>query len=356
MTRLLTSLRKSASNRGNVVVETRGTTPCNHGSGLFVRWTAVLAFAAIAISGSVPAKTASAALVDINGGSSWGGWTLKGISNLGSTQSTNPPGIYGSGDLSQYNVYSTVFLFDSAVNFKTGTTTGSQEGAGSTGFGSSGTGANKAFANGNKILGIGVEVLSGTLPVRNTLRLDNAGDSYLAATTTTSGNGKASFSQNSNQGDWTVQFTTSNWTAYTVNSQAGNPGGPVSTPNDTRSIGNTQFQNYDNLPFRAFGAGTGPTFSSYQMFIDLDAAYQLFGTPNGYGATIGPSGWFPIGQPGSNMSFSLNGVGSNNAAFGVAIVPIPEPSSQVLAVLSLLTLSAGSLVTRRMRKRLAAAG
>ena len=93
------------------------------------------------------------------------------------------------------------------------------------------------------------------------------------------------------------------------------------------------------------------------MFIDLDAAYQLFGTPNGYGATIGASpAWFPIGQPGSNMSFALNGVGSNNAAFGVAIVPIPEPSSQILAVLSVLTLGVGSAVTRRMRKRLAVAG
>jgi hypothetical protein len=249
---------------------------------------------------------AMAEVISINGGTSWTGWTLRGISDKGSTEGTVlVPGIYGSGSASAvYRVYSSSFLFDSAENFKTGTTTGTAAGAGSTGFGSSGTGAFKAFADGNRVLGIGVEVLAGTIPATNTIRLNNSGNAYVAATTTTAGNGKASFSSNSQQGDWTVQFTTSTWIANSINSQAGNPGGPVVTTNDTRTIPSNSLSPYTNLPFRAFGAGTGPTFTSYQMFFDLDAAYQLFGPNNGFGATIGAApNWFPIGPAGANLSF-----------------------------------------------------
>lgn len=295
---------------------------------------------------------AMAEIISINGGTSWTGWTLKGISDKGSTEGTLlEPGIYATGDTAaRYRVYSTSFAFDSAVNYKTGITTGTQTGSGTSGFGSSGTGAFKAFANGNKVLGIGVEVLAGTVPAGIvTVRIDLAGDSYVAATTTTSGNGKASFSSNSHQGDWTVQFLTNSWLGNTVNSQAGNPGGPVVIPNDTRSIGGGSFTSYTNLPFRAFAAGTSAPFTSYQMFFDLDAAYQLFGPNNGYGATIGASpNWFPIGQAGSNVNFSLNGVSTNNVATAVAIVP--EPSSQAMLAMSLLSLAAGVLARRRVRR------
>ncbi len=293
---------------------------------------------------------AMAEVISIDGGSSWTGWTLRGISDKGSTEGTLlEPGIYGSlSSTARYRVYSSSFLFDSAVNFKTGITTGTQTGSGTSGFGSSGTGAFKAFADGNKVLGIGVEVLAGTIPGTNTVRLNNSGNAYVAATTVAANNGKASFSANSQQGDWTVQFNTSSWTAFTINSQAGNPGGPVVSPNDTRSIG-AAVQTSSNLPFRAFGAGTGPTFTSYQMFFDLDAAYQLFGPNNGFGATIGAApNWFPIGLAGSDMSFSLNGVSTNNTAFGVAIVP--EPSSQAMIAMSLLSLGAGVLARRRVRR------
>lgn len=297
-----------------------------------------------------------AEVISIDGGSSWTGWTLRGISDKGSTQGTVlEPGIYGrNSSTARYRVYSSSFLFDSADNFKTGITTGTQNGAGSTGFGSSGTGAFKAFANGNKVLGIGVEVLAGTIPATNTIRLNNSGTAYVAATTVAANNGKASFGSNSQQGDWTVQFNTSTWQAFTVNSQAGNPGGPVVIASDSRTIPSNSLSTYTNLPFRAFGAGTGPTFTSYQMFFDLDAAYQLFGTPNGFGATIGASpNWFPIGPAGADLSFSLNGVNGtsgppvNNTAFGVAIVP--EPSSQAMLAMSLVSLAAGALATRRMR-------
>lgn len=119
--------------------------------------------------------------------------------------------------------------------------------------------------------------------------------------------------------------------------------------NDTRTIPSNSLSPSTNLPFRAFGAGTGPTFTSYQMFFDLDAAYQLFGPNNGFGTTIGAApNWFPIGPAGANLSFSVNGVSTNNTAFGVAIVP--EPSSQAMLAMSLLSLAAGALVTRRMRR------
>jgi hypothetical protein len=291
-------------------------------------------------------SAAMAEIISINGGASWEGWTLRGISDKGSTEGTLlEPGIYASGNAAaRYRVYSSSFLFDSAVNYKTGITTGTQTGSGTSGFGSSGTGAFKAFANGNRVMGIGVEVLAGTVPGTVTARIDLAGDSYVAATTTTAGDGRASFSQNSHQGDWTVQFNTGNWLLNTLNSQAGNPGGPVVVADDTRSLGGSPFITYTNFPFRAFAAGTAAPFTSYQMFFDLDAAYQLFGPNNGYGAS--PS-WFPIGQAGSNVDFSINGVSTNNIATGVAIVP--EPSSQAMLAMSLVSLAAGALATRRMR-------
>jgi hypothetical protein len=307
----------------------------------------VTALVALLACGMAPAM---AEVISINGGTSWTGWTLKGISDKGSTEGTLlEPGIYATGNAAaRYRVYSTSFAFDSAVNYKTGITTGSAAGSGTSGFGSSGTGAFKAFANGNKVMGIGVEVLAGTVPGLVTARIDLAGDSYVAATTTTSGNGKASFSQNSHQGDWTVQFNTGSWLNTSVNSQAGNPGGPVVVPNSTRTLEGTPYVNYTNLPFRAFAAGTSAPFTSYQMFFDLDAAYQLFGPNNGYGATIGAApNWFPIGEAGSNVNFALNAVSDNNIATGVAIVP--EPSSQAMLAMSLVSLAAGALATRRMR-------
>jgi hypothetical protein len=133
-----------------------------------------------------------------------------------------------------------------------------------------------------------------------------------------------------------------------MNSQAGNPGGPVVVPNSTRTLEGTPYVNYTNLPFRVFAAGTSAPFTSYQMFFDLDAAYQLFGPNNGYGATIGAApNWFPIGEAGSNVNFSINGVSTNSIATGVAIVP--EPSSQAMLAMSLVSLAAGALATRRMR-------
>jgi len=147
----------------------------------------------------------------------------------------------------------------------------------------------------------------------------------------------------------TLQFVNPSWDNQSINVQAGNPGF-----SSIRTIGDAAYQAYTNNPFRSFAAGTSAPFNSYQMFLDLDAAYQLFGPNNGYGATIGAApAWFPIGLAGSDVNFALQGASTlgglqNNVATGVAIVP--EPSSLAIVATALLSLGAGRLVTRSVRR------
>lgn len=102
--------------------------------------------------------------VDINGGSSWGGWTLQGASNS--------LGIYGSGTTSNpYNVYTSVFTYTD--NPITGNPSG---GAGQGAAGIFGGG----FGNGDTVVGIGVQML-GSESVASflpTLKFDINNDSY----------------------------------------------------------------------------------------------------------------------------------------------------------------------------------
>lgn len=312
-----------------------------------------------------PRPVAVAETISINGGATWDGWTLRGISNRGYQEGSQSPvpGIFGrftSGTTATavYEVYATSFLFNSAVNMKTGTTTGSQTLSGSTGFGSSGTGAFKAFADGNEILGVGVKYVSGApLSTDRTVRFDTFGDSYVAATTVAANNGRASFSQWAHRGDYTIQFDYLNFNVKSVNSQAGNPynNGAGNGASDIRTLQGSNFSLSSNLPFRVFANTSSGTATSYQVFVDLDATYQLFGSPNGYGATIGASpNWYPVNAAGDNLTFSLNGWNNVDTAFGVAVVP--EPSLHALAAVSLAVLGAGRLIVRRKRHSRRGAG
>ena len=315
-----------------------------------------------------PRPVAVAETISINGGATWNGWTLRGISNRGYQEGSQSPvpGIFGrftSGTTATavYEVYATSFLFNSAVNMKTGTTTGSQTLSGSTGFGSSGTGAFKAFADGNEILGVGVKYVSGApLSTDRTVRFDTFGDSFLAATTVAANNGRASFSQWAHQGDYTIQFRTTDFNIASVNSQAGDPynNGAGNGTSITRTLAG-QFSinsTNSNLPFRVFANTSSGSATSYQVFVDLDATYQLFGAPNGIGATVsGPTpNWYPVNDAGDNLTFSTNGWANVDTAFGVAVVP--EPSLHALAAVSLAVLGAGRLIVRRKRHSRRGAG
>ena len=281
---------------------------------------AIGALALAAIAGSAQAA------VDINGGSSWGGWTSVGLSNQ--------LGVYGSGSTTAvYEVYTTVFTFNN--DSVTGGAVGGGPTGGASGFGT-GAFSTGAFANGNRILGVGVRAVSGgsITGFTPTVRFDLDADSYLAdAPAVGSGNGRTSFTSWSELGDFTVQFEGANsWRGGTLTMQAGNGtsnGGPNNQQQIVGGIGSGV--SYD-WAFRAFAQS-----SSYQMFFDLDAMQSLYGVNNPFGLNASFTG---IGAVGSSVGISLNGMGTNNVAFSVAV-----PTPGAAAVLGL----GGLLAARRRR-------
>ncbi len=301
------------------------------------RRTSLVAISAMAMGWIGSAMDASAAYnVSIDGGAAWTGWTSKGQSNQ--------LGVYGSGTTTDvYEVYSTIFLFDTVAHVKTGGTGGGPTG-GSTGFGT-GTFSTGAFANGNRILGIGVRRISGAALSSSvqTIRFDLDGDSYRAATTVGGTDGRASFSQHSEYRDFTVQFGAgSSWAGTSINVQANDPG-----PFNNGLLGGTNNQQTINFnistgvssdwPFRAFGLT-----DSYQSFFDLDAMYALYGVSNPFGKNANFVGIGALNNP--DLEISMNGLGSNNIAFG-APTAVPEPAS----AFTVLALFSGAVLNRRKR-------
>ena len=266
--------------------------------------------------------------VDINGGTSWGGWTSVGQSNQ--------LGVYGSGSQTAvYEVYTTVFSFNNHA--VTGGAINNVVTNGASGFASNLAGfSSGAFANGNSILGVGVRGISGgsITGMTPTIRFDLDNDSYLAdAPTVGSGNGRTSFTNWSEFRDFTVQFEgTNSWRGGTLSMQAGN-GTSNGGPNNTQAIvgGIGSGVSYD-WAFRAFAQS-----DSYQMFFDLNAMSSLYGGANPFGLNANFTG---IGAVGSNLGISLNGMGTNNVAFGVAI---PTPGTAAL-------LGLGGLMAARRRR------
>jgi len=264
--------------------------------------------------------TNSALAVSIDGGTTWTGWTSRGLSNQ--------LGVYGSGSTADvYEVYSTVFTFNN--DSVSGGAVGGGPTGGATGFGTGSFSAG-AFANGDTIVGVGVRRVSGSSVsgFTPTVRFDLDDDSYQADSPTVgSGNGRTSFSTYSEFRDFTVQFEGANsWRGGTLTMQTGAGtfyGGPNSTQAIVGGIGSGV--SYD-WPFRAFAQS-----ESYQMFFDINAMQSIYGTgnPNPFGLNANFTG---IGAIGSNLGISLNGLGTNNVAFGVAV---PEPGTFVLGALGL---------------------
>ncbi len=249
----------------------------------------------------------SAMAVDINGGSSWTGWTSKGLSSQ--------LGVYGSGsETAVYEVYTTSFSFNNDSADFTGGAVGGGLTGGATGFGTGGF-SRGAFANGNRILGIGVRVVSGgSISVFTpTVRFDLDSDSYQPASTVPGGDGQTSSGTYSEFKDFTVQFASSlTWAGTTLNGQAGNGtfyGGLSTFQTIPGGIGSGV--SYD-WAFRAFAQA-----DSYQMLFDLDAMQALYG-PNAFGFT------FPgIGTIGNAVRISLNGLGNNNVVFDATTTVVP---------------------------------
>lgn len=265
----------------------------------------------------VSAITASAA--DINGGTSWAGWTSEGLSNQ--------LGVYGSGSTSNvYEVYTTAFSFNN--HSVSGGAIGGGPTGGATGFGT-GAFSTGAFANGNSILGIGVRVISGgsISGFTPTVRFDLDSDSYQAASSVGGADGRTSFTSWSEQKDFTAQFEgASSWRGGTLTMQAGNGtsnGGPNNQQQLVGGIGSGV--SYD-WAFRAFAQA-----DSYQMFFDIDAMSALYGGANPFGINPAFTG---IGPVGNNVRIALNGLGSNNVVFDAPTTPSSVPDGgQSLALL-----------------------
>lgn len=293
---------------------------------------------ALLVGSSLLATTAVAA-PDINGGTSWNGWTSEGFSNQ--------LGVYGSGSTTAvYEVYSTAFSFNN--DSVSGGATGGGPTGGATGFGT-GTFTSGAFANGNSILGVGVRVVSGgsIAGFTPTVRFDRDGDSYKAASSVGGADGRTSFTSWSESGDFTVQFEGANgWRGSTLTMQAGNGtsnGGPNNQQQLVGGIGSGL--SYD-FAFRSFAQA-----ASYQMFFDLTAMQSLYGGANPFGKNANFTGIGAVGDP---VVISLNGLGGNNVVFDAAttnVTPVPEPETyaMMLAGLGLM-----GIFARRRKQKLAA--
>lgn len=274
--------------------------------------------ASLAMVASLSLSTGTAlAAPDINGGTSWNGWTSEGLSNQ--------LGVYGSGSSSVvYEVYSTVFSFNN--DSVSGGAIGGGPTGGATGFGT-GSFTSGAFANGNTILGVGVRVVSGgsITGFTPTVRFDRDADSFKAATTVGGVDGQTSFTSWSEQGDFTAQFEGANsWRGSVLTMQVGN-GTSNGGPNNQQQLvgGGGSGVSYD-FAFRSFAQA-----ASYQMFFDLTAMQSLYGVANPFGLNAAFTGIGAVGDP---VRISLNGVGNNNVVFDAAssITPVPEPSSMLM--------------------------
>ena len=153
--------------------------------------------ASLSLAASLALAGSASASIDINGGSSWGGWSLRG-------QSTDQ-GIYGSGATTGvYDIYTTSFLFNGQ------TVSGSPAFGGLHGAPMDLSGWNP----GARILGVGVRTVSG-FPVWSGsgpwamspfIHFNLDSDSYQAASTVGGTDGRTSSSTYAHAGDFNVQL------------------------------------------------------------------------------------------------------------------------------------------------------
>jgi hypothetical protein len=259
---------------------------------------------AILLALGASALTASA--IDINGGSSWGGWTLQGRSDAS--------GIYGAGPTANpYNVYTTVFTYSGNP------VTGSP--AGGSGQGAAGV-FGGGFQAGDVVIGVGVDMLAGQ-SVANflpTLKFDIANNSYLAASTVGGTDGHISGSTWANAGDFNMNANV----------------GPGWRPGDLaiyNGLGGNQSGGVINIldvPLASFAQS-----DSYQLFVDL-TRISSFAAANGRTT--------PIPAFGNELTLAINGFGTNTAVIdNLSTQPLSDPPSSVPDGGTTLALLGGAL-------------
>jgi len=343
MTMTVNSLRKMASSRGSVIVESAGMTLGVQRRHPLLRWTAVLAFAAIAIGWSLPATTASAGIVDINGGLSWGGWTLRGNSR--------DVGIWAKDSTTRnYDLYTTVFYFNN--NQITGNPVQVKTPAAPSGF-AAGTFSQGAFANGNTILGIGLNMkdLNASAVGQTFLNFGIGGNNYQAASSLGSTDGRTDnvvWSHTGDFGMWMQAPSGGNGPSnlYAMTSNGTSQGGTGAYSSLPGGSGSGVSYDYAARMFRQGGAG-----GSIQFFFDLTAMEALYGP----GSPSLGGGWNPtasarIGSIGKTLNLSMfnsNDGFANGSTVVIGPIAVPEPSTYVLGAIAIGTLAFAS---RRKRK------
>jgi hypothetical protein len=207
-------------------------------------------------------------------------------------------------------------------------------------------------------------------------------NTYYSAGTSTDGSnnilgGQGSFSTVSKQKDFTIQLITGSTDADLVGSAVSLQANPLKVAgqnpgsNDnskpagdkTLILNRTSGTAAGEWPFRIF-RNTVSNTNNYQVFIDLDALEAQFGITNPVGqinfqANAG-STWVGIGSTNVGTdSFSLNGYGNNDVAFGLDLSNIgggggggggvvPEPESA--AIFALGAFGYGLRALKRSRK------
>lgn len=336
------SLRTTALSRGNAFVTSAGMAPCHHGSRPLLRWTAVLALAAMALSQGIPSRTASASPIVIDGGTSWVGWSLRGNSR--------DVGIWGAnGTTRDFDLYTTVFYFDN--NQITGNPVQVKAPSAPSGF-NQGTFSQGAFTNGNVILGVGLKMKDNNSRAigQTFLNFGIGTNNYQAASSLGGTDGRvdntvwghtgdfAMWMDGTGSGPSNLSAMTSNGTAYAGTGVSSDlPGSGVS---------------YD-YAFRMFRQGDAG--GSIQFLFDLSAMQSLYGPGSpSLGGGFNPTASARIGAIDLGTVSNLNlSMFNSNAGFAnnqqvVVGIAVPEPSTAVLGVIAIGTLA---FAARRRRRK-----
>jgi hypothetical protein len=300
---------------------------------------------AIAIGALALAALAGSAFgaVDINGGTSWGGWT-----NVGNSRSL---GIYAGGNVNRdFDIYVTQFTFNN--NTVSGspiqTTSGHPDfsnGPGPLGFGNYAAGS---FANGNTIFGLGMKMRNGSRAAGNQfVNFDLDGAQFTASTVVNESLANGvwdAFGTGGQVGDFSIWMDAVNnrpsqlgvRRSPTINDAANLPGG----------VGSGTGYNFAFRHFRQ-----GDVNGSIQMFFDLTAMQALYGVGGSLTGSVAlpgqGSGWNPSVQPigafGSNFRVGLFSAQPGFADANQVVIAVPEPGALGVLIPAVL------LVARRRR-------
>jgi len=282
-------------------------------------YAAAIAAAVSAVVFSAAFQPANATPIDINGGSSWGGWSLRGNSL--------DVGIWGSGDTTRsYDIYTTIFT---ATNIAFDSSTGGTQvrNAGSPiGFGNNSR-TTGSFLNGNQILGVGLKFNGSASSVSQTfLHFGIGSNNFLPATSLGAADGRTSFNAWANNGDfgmWMDGVSTNGPSQFDAYSSGTSQGGPGAQSNITGNNTNYSFA------YRMFRNGTGAGSSSLQFFLDLTNMQNIYSASNPLGLTW-TAGGYRMGTIGNQpLNMSLGNYNSTFTSGNYTVVAVPEPTHMV---------------------------